>query len=104
MVVKRRLRHRGDSSVTKSDSLGIRNNGQPLPSSPLRRMHDDEVSGMEAMLRRAKQHKTTTAKTPMSSSVSKMNWTRNDELVILAVCELKFSLCLLFLFTFFEKS
>uniref|UniRef100_A0A1J3JLD1 Glabrous enhancer-binding protein-like DBD domain-containing protein n=1 Tax=Noccaea caerulescens TaxID=107243 RepID=A0A1J3JLD1_NOCCA len=84
MVVKRRLRHGGDSSVTKSDCLGIRNNGQPLPLSPLRRMHDDEVSDMEAMLRRAKQQKTTTAKTPMSSSVSKMNWTRNDELIILA--------------------
>ncbi|CAA7060879.1 unnamed protein product [Microthlaspi erraticum] len=80
MVGKRQLRHRGDSSDTKSDCLENRNKDQPLPSS----MHDDEVSAMEAMLRRAKQQKTTTAKTPMSSSVSKMIWTRNDELIILA--------------------
>lgn len=51
----------------------------------LTRNRDDEV---EAMFRRRKQLKTTTKTTTplsLSSSASKMNWSKNDELVILGV-------------------
>ncbi|KAF3575964.1 hypothetical protein DY000_02035424 [Brassica cretica] len=55
-------------------------NDKPISSSPLRRMQEDDASGMESMLRRRKQPKTTPVS---SSSNNKMNWTKDDELIIL---------------------
>ncbi|XP_048634479.1 GLABROUS1 enhancer-binding protein-like 3 isoform X6 [Brassica napus] len=56
-------------------------NDKPISSSPLRRIiHDDNVSGVESMLRRRKQPKTTPVSSP---SNNKMAWTKDDELIIL---------------------
>ncbi|XP_033146114.1 GLABROUS1 enhancer-binding protein-like 3 isoform X6 [Brassica rapa] len=55
-------------------------NDKPISSSPLRKMQEDDVSGVESMLRRRKQPKTTPVS---SSSNNKMNWTKDDELIIL---------------------
>ena len=71
-------------------------NEKPISSSPLRKMQQDDVSGVESMLRRRKQPKTTPVSSP---SNNKMAWTKDDELIILGVCE-KPSLSL-FSFTLF---
>ncbi|CAH8387241.1 unnamed protein product [Eruca vesicaria subsp. sativa] len=77
MVLGKRTReHSIDSNSNCFETL--LNHNKPISSSPLRSMQEDDVSGMEAMLRRRKQPKTT----PLSSS-SKMTWTKDDELIIL---------------------
>ncbi|CAN7062084.1 unnamed protein product [Brassica rapa subsp. trilocularis] len=55
-------------------------NEKPISSSPLRKMQQDDVSGVESMLRRRKQPKTTPVSSP---SNNKMAWTKDDELIIL---------------------
>ncbi|CAH2059091.1 unnamed protein product [Thlaspi arvense] len=82
MVVRKRLRRGSDSIFSDSDCSGFRHSPQPLPSSPLASKRDDGVSGTESMLRRRKQPKKT-AKPLVSSSGSKMIWSKYDELVIL---------------------
>ncbi|CAN7019710.1 unnamed protein product [Brassica oleracea var. botrytis] len=75
----RSLIHRNQMALGKR-TRDYDSNDKPISSSPLRRMQEDDASGMESMLRRRKQPKTTPVS---SSSNNKMNWTKDDELIIL---------------------
>ncbi|XP_018484332.1 GLABROUS1 enhancer-binding protein-like 3 isoform X2 [Raphanus sativus] len=78
MVLGKRTREYSNDS--NSGCLEKLLTGKPISPSPLRRMQEDDVSGMEAMLRRRKQPRTTPVS---SSSNNKMVWTKDDELIIL---------------------